>query len=55
MDRKIDLGETRGIKRRLDKLGRVVIPIEFRNTLEVNIKDEVEIYLLKYGFFIKKV
>lgn len=55
MGRKIDLGETRGIRRKLDNLGRVVLPKEFRDTLKVNIKDEIEIYLLQDGFFIKKV
>ncbi len=53
--KKINLGETRGIIRKLDELGRVVLPKEFRDTLELKEKDKVEIYLLQDGFFIKKV
>lgn len=52
---KIDIGETIGIIRKIDELGRVVFPKEFRNTLELKEKDEVEIFLLKDGFYVKKV
>lgn len=52
---KIDTGETIGIIRKLDELGRVVFPKEFRNTLGLKEKDEVEIFLLKDGFYVKKV
>lgn len=55
MERKINIGETRGIKRKIDDLGRITIPKEFRETLEVKEKDEVEIYLLQDGFFIKRI
>lgn len=54
MERKINIGETRGIKRKIDNLGRITIPKEFRETIEVKEKDEVEIYLLQDGFFIKR-
>lgn len=53
--KKVKLGETRGLKRKIDNLGRVVLPKEFRNSLKLNEKDEVEIYLLQDGIFIKKV
>ena len=33
-----------GIIRRVDELGRIVIPIELRNSLKIAIKDPVEIY-----------
>ncbi len=33
-----------GIIRRVDELGRIVIPIELRNNLKIAIKDPVEIY-----------
>ena len=33
-----------GIARRIDKLGRVVLPIELRNTLDLKIGDALEIY-----------
>ena len=55
MERKINIGETRGIKRKIDDLGRITIPKEFRDALEVKEKDEVEIYLLQDGFFIKRI
>lgn len=34
-----------GIVRKLDELGRVVIPKEFRNVLRIDIKDSVEIFV----------
>lgn len=55
MERKIDVGETRGLERKFDKLGRIVIPVEFRNILGLKEKDSVEIFLLQDGIFVKKV
>ncbi|WP_371366241.1 Transition state regulatory protein AbrB [Sporomusa rhizae] len=34
-----------GIVRKVDELGRVVIPIELRRTLDIEIKDALEIYV----------
>lgn len=34
-----------GIVRRVDELGRVVIPIELRRTLDIEEKDALEIYV----------
>ncbi len=34
-----------GIVRKVDELGRVVIPIELRRTLGINEKDALEIYV----------
>mgnify|MGYP002520364286 FL=1 len=34
-----------GIVRKVDELGRVVIPIELRRTLGIEIKDPIEIYV----------
>ena len=34
-----------GISRKIDELGRVVIPKEIRNNLNINVNDEVEIYI----------
>lgn len=50
----VDTGNTRGLERKIDELGRVVLPMEFRKTLNLNIKDPVEIFLLEDGFYIKK-
>ena len=49
----INTGETIGLKRKLDNLGRIVLPSEFRKELGIEDKDEVEIYLLENGFFLK--
>ena len=55
MKRKINLGETKGVTRKIDDLGRITLPMEFRESLELKRKDKVEIYMLQDGFFIKKV
>ena len=34
-----------GIVRQLDTLGRIVVPIELRRTLDLQLKDSVEIYV----------
>lgn len=34
-----------GIVRKVDELGRIVIPMELRKTLGIEIKDPVEIYV----------
>ena len=34
-----------GIVRKVDELGRVVIPIEIRNKLDIQEKDPIEIYV----------
>lgn len=34
-----------GIVRKVDELGRVVIPIELRRTLGIDLKDPLEIYV----------
>ena len=34
-----------GIVRKVDELGRIVLPIELRRTLNISIKDPVEIFV----------
>ena len=34
-----------GIVRRMDELGRIVLPIELRRTMDIEERDKVEIYL----------
>ena len=34
-----------GIVRKVDELGRIVLPVELRRTLEINERDDVEIYV----------
>lgn len=52
----IQLGDTRGISRRLDELGRITLPIEFRKELGLN-EDEkpwAEMFLVNDGIYIRK-
>lgn len=50
-----NVGETIGIVRRLDDLGRIVIPMELRRTLNIKQSDALEIFATKDGIFIKKM
>ena len=40
--------------RKIDELGRVVIPIEIRKILDIKEKESLGIYLNQNGIFIKK-
>lgn len=43
-----------GVKRMIDNLGRIVLPIEIRNALDINARDYVEIYVEKDSIILKK-
>ena len=43
-----------GIIRRVDELGRVVIPIEIRNQFKIAEKDPLEIYVNDSSIILKK-
>lgn len=43
-----------GIVRKVDELGRVVIPIELRRTLGIEEKDALEIYVDRDSIILKK-
>ena len=43
-----------GIVRRVDELGRIVLPIELRRTLDIEIKDPLEIYVEGDAVILKK-
>lgn len=43
-----------GITRRLDELGRIVLPIELRRTLDLDIKDSLEIFVENDMILLKK-
>lgn len=34
-----------GVVRKVDELGRIVLPIELRRNMDINIKDSLEIYV----------
>lgn len=52
----VQLGQTKGIARKLDQLGRITLPIEFRKELNMFSDEQewTEIFLLEDGIFIKK-
>ena len=43
-----------GIVRKIDELGRIVLPMELRRTLEIDAKDSVEIFTEGEYIFLKK-
>ena len=43
-----------GVVRKIDELGRIVIPKEVRKKLEIDIKDSVEIYVEGNAILLKK-
>lgn len=43
-----------GIVRKVDELGRIVLPIELRRTLDIEIKDSLEIYVDGNSIILKK-
>ena len=43
-----------GVVRRVDELGRIVIPIELRNKLDIAIKDPIEIFVEGSSIILKK-
>ena len=43
-----------GIVRRVDELGRVVIPIEIRNKFNISERDQLEIYVNGSNIVLKK-
>ena len=43
-----------GVVRRVDELGRIVIPIELRRTLDIAEKDALEIYVDGEQIILKK-
>ena len=43
-----------GIVRKIDELGRIVLPMELRKTLNIQIKDPIEIYVEGDSVVLKK-
>ncbi len=43
-----------GIVRRIDELGRVVLPVELRRTLGLEVKDPVEIFMEDDAIVLRK-
>ena len=43
-----------GIVRKIDELGRIVLPIELRNKMDINTKDSVELFVDNDKIILKK-
>ena len=43
-----------GIVRKVDELGRIVLPIELRRTLGIEVRDPIEIYVEEDKILLKK-
>ncbi len=43
-----------GIVRRLDELGRIVLPIELRKVMDLSTRDEIEIFMEDDRIILKK-
>lgn len=43
-----------GVVRKVDELGRIVIPVELRRTLGIDIKDPIEIFVEQDKIILKK-
>lgn len=43
-----------GIIRKIDELGRIVVPIEIRRAFDINSQDSVEIHTTDEGILLKK-
>lgn len=43
-----------GIVRKVDELGRVVLPVELRRTLGIDVRDPLEIYVDRGNIVLKK-
>ncbi len=43
-----------GIVRRVDELGRIVLPVELRRTLDIEEKDQLEIFLEEDRIILRK-
>lgn len=48
------LMKSTGIVRKVDELGRIVLPIELRRTLDINERDSLEIYVEGNQIILKK-
>ena len=49
-----DIMKSTGIVRKVDELGRMVLPIELRRTLDIAEKDPLEIYVSEDSIILKK-
>ena len=43
-----------GVVRKVDELGRIVLPVELRKSLDIQIKDPIEIFVDNENIILKK-
>lgn len=43
-----------GVVRKLDELGRVVLPVEIRRTLDISVRDSLEIFVEEDRIILRK-
>lgn len=43
-----------GVVRKIDELGRIVLPIEIRRTLDIDVKDPMEIFIDEDTIILRK-
>lgn len=51
----IDIGNTKGVIRKITGDGRITIPASFKKALNMQVNEEVEIFFVNDGIFIRKV
>ena len=54
MRERVGMLKSTGIVRKVDELGRIVLPVELRRTLDINEKDTLEIYVDGSSVVLKK-
>lgn len=54
MERRVFVLKSTGIVRKVDELGRIVLPIELRKTMHINEKDSLEIFTENDMIVLKK-
>jgi transcriptional pleiotropic regulator of transition state genes len=53
-ERKVIIMKATGIVRKIDELGRVVLPVELRRTMDIKEKDALAIYIDEESIILKK-
>lgn len=47
--------EVVGLRRKMDKAGRICIPIEYRQFLGIDCNEEIEMILIENGFIVRPI
>ena len=52
--KELEVMKSTGIIRKVDELGRIVLPIELRNKMDIKTKDSIEIFVEEDKIILKK-